>query len=322
MICQPYKILLCYNMDQEEYEKKYHKYLTKNKLMLKQLRRYDGVDEQEVRFIAITITNLNSEKENKILSEIFDVKNKKNFCVLRTLNYVKSRYLKYVNLKKKHYGIKNIVEEKYNQLNETLEQTLTRIRGNNTILNFDLSYLTSVIEFDEISRKNHIKQIYILEILAPTEDKLNMFGQFGKLTSKYIPWSVDEHDSHDTLGHKWLSDNASWKYDTLKQVWITNDARPWYFENFPSDLYVKSTYEWNNILSEVVEHEKIKQRVLLNAKVKHDEQVQRDNNSLYNIIKGFLFSPKVKIHITNDETNSHDDKSIEETAKMTDPSIT
>lgn len=310
-------------MDQEEYKEKYHKYLTRNKLMLKQLRRYDGMEEQEVRYIAITITNLNSEKEHKILNEIMNVENKRNFGVLKTLDYVKSSYLKYQNLRKDHHGIRNVVELKYNQLNETLDQTLSMIRGNNTILNFDLSYSTSEVEFDKITRKNHIKRIYILEIKPPDENKLGMFEQFGYLTDKYIPWNADEHNSHDTLQHKWLSNNASWKYDTQKQVWITNDARPWYFKDFPSTPYIKSTYEWNNILSEVAEHEKMKQRVLLNAKVKRDAQLQRENNSLYNTIKRFLFQPKVKVHITNDEeTNSYDDKGTEDTTKMTDPSVT
>lgn len=310
-------------MDQDEYKEKYHKYLTRNKLMLKQLRRYDGVDEQEVRFIAITITNLNSDKEHKILNEIMDVKNKRNFGVLKTLDYVKSSYLKYKNLRKEHHGIRTVVEAKYNQLSETLDQTLSRIRGNNTILNFDLSYATSEVQFDEVTRTNQIKRIYILEIKPPDEDKLDIFEHFGLHTNKYIPWNTDEHNSHDTLQHKWLSNNASWKYDKAKQVWLTNDPRPWYFKDFPSTPYVKSTYEWNNILSEVAEHEKMKQRVLLNAKVKHDAQLQRENNSVYNTIKRFLFSSKVKVHITDDdETNSYDDKNTEETTKMTDPSVT
>lgn len=296
-------------MNERNYKEKYHEYLMRNKLLLKQLRRYDDIQEQKVKFIAITISQMNDEKETQILNKIINIDDNNNLHVLRTLNYIVNKHLKYKKVKKEHYETHNIIETKYNGLMEEMNLLLAMIRGNNNILQFDLSYITSHEVYEKYTKISKTKKIYILELLPPTKDSENLYLNYQNCDfpeKSLIPWNVEEHNDVSTLQHKWLSSNCSWKYDAVNKVWLTNDPRPWYFENFPSNNYVKSINEWNVILEEVSEHEKEKKRILLNEKTKQEKIIKKDSSSLYDIIKGFLFQNN-KVYITNEQDNVTED---------------
>lgn len=286
-------------MNEEEYKEKYHKYLTKNKLMLAQIRRYDNVQEQQVKFIAISVEKYDDMSENKVMKEIILTNEKKKFRILQTLEYIINRYLKIPNVRKNNRGVLRIVENQRECLTNHMNLLLQTMRGANTIIKFDLSYSYSEIIYDPVEKENKIKMIYIFELLPPEEHNILSFYEHLNTNSDInIPWDIDNHNNTETLQIKWLSCDNSWKWDEINKTWITNDPRPWYFENFPSKDYVLSIDEWNNLLTEVAEHERMKQRVLMNAKFKQEGK-KKESDGLLGRIMNFIYQ-KNKIYVIND----------------------
>jgi hypothetical protein len=289
-------------MDQMDYETKYQqkymKYLIKNKLLLKQLERYAAIDEQEVRFIGITIENISESDEDDIMDAIINENDTHKFNILKTLKYIKTNYLKYAQLKKYHRNLRQIVQLKHDQLYDSLDNILKNIRGENTLLNFELAYSDVQIDFaDPYKKIKRVKRFYILELLPPDKHEEHNFNQY-KYQNNKLQWDLNDRNNINTLKYKWMSENHSWKWDQLKKVWVTNDVRPWYFTNYPSKDYIRSVNEWDDILTEIIEEEKMNQKILMNERMKKPV-VTSQNGTLFDKIKSFF--SKDKIHVINDK---------------------
>lgn len=283
--------------DQIDFEQKFYKYATKKRRVLEQLGKHGFIDEQEVKYIGIEISNSSTNEEDSMMTAIINERRDGKFNILKTLWYIKNGYLKYKEIKKYHRNFRSTAEKKHEQLSDQLDNIMRSIRGNNTILNFDLCYIDRRVEYD-VTKKGNNKMIYILEILPPEEENAHNFSDYQTLSDTELYWDSDDHDNVNTLKYKWLSGNHSWKWDSNKKVWLTNSARPWYFANFPSQLYTKSISEWNNTLTEVIQQEKMKQQYLNARRLKEEALKKKESDSWIGQFKNF-FSKKSKVYITN-----------------------
>jgi hypothetical protein len=310
----------------EQYErakKKYDQYLSKNKLLLAQLQKLDKINEQEVNFIAIEIADVSFD--NTCDAFIGDIvkRNSEGFGILETLYHVKNGNY-HRELKKTYKNLRSLANNKHLQLTDKLAEILGQIRGENTLLQFDLAYSNIRFEPDDDGRMVR-KQIYILKLLPPNDDVKQICTNFNSYDDDHIFWKLDDHDNIHTQKHKWLSGNHAWRWDDIKKVWITNDVRPWYFTIYPSPVYTKNINEWDRVMSEIISEElTIKNNV---EKISNQKQKPQRRQTVVDMIIGLL-PKKYKVHtaIENDEKDVRDElssiKSKTSTDKLTADSYT
>lgn len=302
-------------MDTDHYKERFGKYLFKNKRLLEQIKKYEMSEEQEVRFIGIEISNNVTDEEYQVMHDIliygydstaentglFPTHTRSN--VLETLWKVHNKYLKLRELKK-HKNLRTIAELKHEQLVNQMKYIVRLIRGENTILNFELAYVGTTGK----SMK------YILQLRPPDED--HNFFNYNTASGNDLFWDINDHNNEHTLSQKWISGNHAWKWNSETKVWMTNDIRPWYFQHIPALIYIKSIPEWNTIITDVLEEEKRRHAYLLyheNANQSNKTKIKTkptntENKSMtskvLNYIGNKLFSRGDKVHITDGDEST------------------
>lgn len=297
-------------MDENNYEQKYEKYLKKNKYILDKLRNHQSEQEQEVRYIAIKISDdtLDEDKIRSVISmfdEIINEGERGRNNVLRILRLTKDGHLKHKQLKnknKKLYGVdpynyislNTFAELKYDKLDKDLKFLLQNIRGKNTLLNFDLSYSHKHSDYRRYSKG--VTRVYFLQLLPPREEDENYLREYRPESENFVYWNYNENNSSSASEYKWLSENNKWRWDSTNKVWMTNDIRPWYFANFPHKSRIKSMSEWDESIDEIVRHQQMLQREL-ELEIAREEKIKKindgKNNTMFTKIKNFMFGKKV-----------------------------
>ncbi len=309
-----------YDEQREYYQKKYNKYLLKNKLLLKQIEKTESLVEQEVKYISIEFTDVVSSGsiENDMMNSIIELLTKPNdgkqIGILQALIYLQQSN-KERSLKKKYKKIGAFAESKYNELYTQLQFFLSNIRGENTLLNFDLAYITDKFYHDENSKPVN-KKVYVLMLLPPAEHIIPECVNYDPQAREQIGWRSDDHDNEKTQRYKWLSCNSAWKWDLEKQTWLSNDTRPWYHTNIPSSSYVKSIDEWNSSLSEIINEEKSMKDYLKYHENLIKPKDKQKRISMFEKISSYIFGNS-KVHVTLDD-DFDDSELLEKSIKSTD----
>ena len=285
------------------YKERFQKYLLKNKHLLEQIEKYDNSHEQEVKFIAIKIENVSSREDDEVLNAIITELPNGKSELLHTLLLIKQGYIKCKHLKAIYRNLRSIADKKHDELRNQLDNLLRTIRGRNTILDFDISFLDLHVESNvyKMDKQGRIKRIYILELLPPRNPSdHDTYGYFDEVETR---WDIQDPNNSFTLDQKWLSENNSWKWNDSKKVWVTNDVRPWYFTNFPLPTHVVALNDWDGVLEDILRQEQIRKKYIKTMSDKEELKLIKSskpntskNDTWINRIQHY-FSRKTQVYI-------------------------
>jgi|SaaInlStandDraft_4_1057021.scaffolds.fasta_scaffold00641_4 hypothetical protein len=302
------------------HEKKYKKYLTKNKLLLEQIYKQSYSHEQDVRFVAIELISELPCKDYDALRAIMDTYGTAN--IISSLHRITKPQIDR-SLKQKHKNLKTVAIKSRDQFKGEMETLLNVIRGENNLLQFDIFHVVTHINYDR-NANTYKKCLFVLQLLPPDETTISSCVNYGQHRDISQFWSMGDYNKENTLNFKWLSDNNAWKWNAEKKVWTTNDVRPWYFENDPSPEYVKTTEQWDNSLKEIKEEEENMKRYLNRIEEIRQRELNKKSTGK-TIIENFfnIFTKnsskstnKKKVYVLND--NNDADRKSDRTAASTD----